>query len=69
MLACQLELGLKFTFVILLAGVNGAGKTTTIGKLETRPSRVAGALGAARRRRHLPRRRASSSPPGARATT
>jgi thymidylate kinase len=40
----------------MIAGVNGAGKTTSIGKL-AKYFQAQGKIGAARRRRHLPRRR------------
>ena len=43
--------------VILVTGVNGGGKTTTIAKLAWHLQKELGRVGAARRRRHLPRRR------------
>ena len=55
--------------IVLMVGVNGTGKTTTIGKLAHRVS-GRGHVGAARRRRHVPRRRdraAARSGPIARA--
>jgi len=53
------------TNVWLFVGVNGVGKTTTVGKVARQ--RRPGPLGAARRRRHLPRcgRRAAGPVGGA----
>ena len=42
--------------MILVVGVNGTGKTTTIGKIAWHLQKELGRVGAARRRRHLPRR-------------
>ncbi|MCK7500759.1 MAG: hypothetical protein MZW92_69090 [Comamonadaceae bacterium] len=48
-------------FVIMVAGVNGAGKTTIDRQARAAGCRSQGTVGAARRRRHVPRRRARAA--------
>ena len=68
-LAVPLDVDAHQPFVIMLAGVNGTGKTTSIGKL-AHYYQGQRQVGAARRRRHLPRRRAGAARShGASATT